>query len=65
MPGGGVVVGILQARHADHIILRDGTQVFLTAKLAARDFAIGASLTVAYTIKKDGRKMADEIWRSS
>ena len=25
----------------------------------------GISLTVAYTIKKDGRKMADDIWRCS
>lgn len=62
---GGVIVGILQHRHADHIILRDGTQVFLPAKLAAGEFVIGSSLTVAYTLKKDGKKMADDIWRSS
>jgi hypothetical protein len=60
---GGVIVGILQERHADHIVLRDGTQVFLTAKQSASDFAIGISLTVAYTVKKDGKKMADNIWR--
>jgi hypothetical protein len=62
---GGVIVGILQERHADHIVLRDGTQVFLTAKQSASDFAIGISLTVAYTVKKDGKKMADNIWRCS
>ncbi|HSE03523.1 MAG TPA: hypothetical protein VLK35_05140 [Methylomirabilota bacterium] len=62
---GGVIVGILQERHADHIILRDGTRVFLTAKQADSQFAIGVSLTVAYTVKKDGRKMADDIWRCS
>jgi hypothetical protein len=62
---GGVIVGILQERYVDRIVLRDGTQVFLTAKLAAADFAIGSSLTVAYTVKKDGRKMADNIWRCS
>ena len=62
---GGVIVGILRERHADHIILRDGTQVFLTAKQSSSQFAIGASLTVAYTLKKDGRKMADNIWRCS
>ncbi|HEX7214927.1 MAG TPA: hypothetical protein VKN16_26780 [Methylomirabilota bacterium] len=62
---GGVIVGILQERYADRIVLRDGTQVFLTAKLAAGEFAIGSSLTVAYTVKKDGRKMADNIWRCS
>lgn len=62
---GGVIVGILRERHADHIILRDGTRVFLTAKQSASEFAIGISLTVAYTLKKDGRKMADNIWRCS
>jgi hypothetical protein len=62
---GGVIVGILRERHADHIIFRDGTRVFLTAKQSATEFAIGISLTVAYTLKKDGRKMAEDIWRSS
>ena len=62
MGPGGVIVGILRERHADHIILRDGTQVFLTGKQAAREFAIGTSLTVAYTLKKDGKKVADNIW---
>ncbi|MGH7384136.1 MAG: hypothetical protein ACREKG_03070 [Candidatus Rokuibacteriota bacterium] len=62
---GGVIVGILQERHADHIVLRDGTLVFLTAKQSASQFALGISLTVAYTVKKDGRKMADNIWRCS
>lgn len=58
-----VIVDILQQRHADRIVFRDGTHVFLTAKLAAGEFVIGSSLTVAYTVKKDGRKMADNIWR--
>ena len=62
---GGVIVGILQERHGDQIILRDGTRVFLTAKQSASDFAIGVTLTIAYTLKKDGRKMADDIWRCS
>jgi hypothetical protein len=62
---GGVIVGILQERHADHIVLRDGTQVFLTAKQATSQFALGISLTVAYTVKKDGKKVADDIWRCS
>jgi hypothetical protein len=62
---GGVIVGILRERHADHIVFRDGTRVFLSAKQSASEFAIGISLTVAYTLKKDGRKIADNIWRSS
>ena len=61
MPGG-VVVGILRERHPDHLVLRDGTKVFLTAKLAAGLFVLGTSLTVSYTIKKDGTKLADSIW---
>jgi len=60
---GGVIVGVLRERHADHIVLRDGTRVFLSAKQTATEFAIGTSLTVAYTVKKGGKKMADDIWR--
>ena len=60
---GGVIVGILRERHPDHIVLRDGTQVFLSAKQSAGEFAIGSSLTVSYTVKKGGKKMADSIWR--
>jgi hypothetical protein len=60
---GGVIVGVLRERHADHIVLRDGTQVFLSAKQSASEFAIGTSLTVAYTVKKGGKKMVDGIWR--
>jgi hypothetical protein len=62
---GGVIIGILRERHADHIILGDGTRVFLNAKQSASDFAIGITLTIAYTLKKDGRKVADDIWRCS
>jgi hypothetical protein len=62
---GGVIVGILRERQADCIVLADGTRIFLSAKEAAREFAIGISLTVAYTLKKDGRKVADDIWRCS
>ena len=60
---GGVIVGVLRERHADHIVLRDGTRVFISVKQAATEFVIGTSLTVAYTVKKGGKKMADDIWR--
>jgi hypothetical protein len=60
---GGVIVGVLRERHADHIVLRDGTRVFLSAKQRATALAIGTSLTVAYTVKRGGKKMADDIWR--
>jgi hypothetical protein len=62
---GGVVVGILQERRADHLLLRDGTRIFITMKQAESDLAVGTSLTIAYTVKKDGRKVADNIWRCS
>jgi hypothetical protein len=65
MAEGGVIVGILRERHPDHIVLRAGTRVFLTGKQITSQFPLGISLTVAYTIKKDGRKMADNIWRCS
>jgi len=60
--GGGVVVGILRVRYPGRVVLRDGTVVFRAAKQAACEFAIGSSLTVSYTIKKDGTKLADGIW---
>jgi hypothetical protein len=60
---GGVIVGILRERHADHLVFRDGTKIFLPAKLASSQFPLGTGLTVAYTVKKDGVKLADNIWR--
>ena len=62
---GGVIVGILQERQVDHLVLRDGTRIFITAKQAASDLAVGISLTIAYIVKKDGWTMADNIWRCS
>ena len=59
---GGVVFGILRERHKDHILLADGTKIFLTDKQTASGINPGTSLTVAYTAKKDGRKVADNIW---
>ena len=35
----------------------------MTAKQSESECAIGARLTVAYTLKKNGKKMADNIWR--
>ena len=59
---GGVIVGVLRERHQDHIVLVDGTKIFLTSKQTAGGISPGASLTVAYTAKRDGRKVADNIW---
>jgi len=60
--GGGVVVGVLRERHQDHIVLDDGTKIFLTDKQTASGIGLGTPLTVAYTAKRDGRKIADNIW---
>ena len=62
---GGVVVGVLRERHKDHIVLDTGVKIFLTAKQDANGISPGTSLTVAYTAKKDGRKVADNIWTGS
>jgi len=59
---GGVMVGILRECHKDHIVLENGTKIFLTDKQNASGLSPGTSVTVAYTAKSDGRKIADNIW---
>jgi hypothetical protein len=59
---GGVIVGTLREQHKDHIVLDNGTKIFLTSKQTAGGLSLGTSLTVAYTAKRDGRKVADSIW---
>ncbi|HEY7434442.1 MAG TPA: hypothetical protein VIE41_04830 [Methylomirabilota bacterium] len=59
---GGVVVGILRELHKDHLVLDNGTKIFLTSKLTGSGLSPGTSLTVAYTAKRDGKKVADNIW---
>ena len=58
-------LGILRERHEDHIVLENGTKIFLTSKQTAGGLSPGTSLTVAYTAKRDGRKVADNIWSGS
>ena len=59
---GGVIVGTLREQHKDHIVLDNGTKIFLTSKQTAGGISLATSLTVAYTAKRDGRKVADNIW---
>jgi hypothetical protein len=59
---GGVMIGILREYHKDHIVLEDGTKIFLTEKQTASGLNPGTSLTVSYTAKSGGRKVADNIW---
>jgi hypothetical protein len=46
-------------------VLDNGTKIFLTSKQTAGGLSPGTSLTVAYTAKRDGRKVADNIWSGS
>ena len=43
-------------------MLDNGTKIFLTSKQTAGGLTPGTSLTIAYTAKRDGRKVADNIW---
>ena len=60
MPGT-AVVGILRERHSDHIVLSNGTAIFLLDGVSADHVAIGRSLTVTCTVR-DGRMLATTIW---
>jgi hypothetical protein len=59
MPGT-AVVGILRERHSDHIVLSNGTAIFLVDGVSADHVPIGRSLTVTCTIR-DGRTLATAI----
>jgi hypothetical protein len=59
MPGS-ALVGILRERHSDHIVLSNGTTIFLLDGVSADHVAIGRSLTVTYTVR-DGRTLATAI----
>lgn len=55
-----VMVGVLLERHADHILLSNGTQIFLRDAVLPDDAELGRSLTVTYTVE-DGKKQANKI----
>jgi hypothetical protein len=59
MPGA-ALVGILRERHPDHIVLSNGTAIFLLDGVSADHVAIGRSLTVTCTVH-DGRTVATAI----
>jgi hypothetical protein len=56
----GVVYGTLLERHADHIVLSGGAQIFLLDEAVRCDFRVGTYLKVTYT-EIDGRKLARGI----
>jgi hypothetical protein len=47
------IVGILQERHPDHIVLSNGTLIFLKARVSANHVAIGRS--------HDGNHLTDGV----
>jgi hypothetical protein len=54
------IVGVLLERHRDHIILANGTQIFLEAGVTANLLPVGATLTILCTAQGD-RKLAHYI----
>ena len=54
------IVGILQERHPDHIVLSNGTLIFLQEGVSANHVAIGRSLTASCTVH-DGKQLTDGI----
>jgi len=59
----GVIYGALLERHADHIVLSGGAQIFLREDAVRCDFRVGTYLKVIYT-EIDGRKLASGISQS-
>jgi hypothetical protein len=55
-----VVVGVLLERYRDHILLSNGTQIFLGDATLPQDAEFGRSLSITYTVE-DGKKQADTI----
>ena len=53
------IVGILQERHPDHIVLSNGTLIFLKAGVSANHVAIGRSLTASMV--HDGKHLTDGV----
>jgi hypothetical protein len=55
-----IVVGILRERHPDHIVLSNGTEIFLLDGVSADHIAIGRSFTAHCTVQ-DGKTLANAI----
>jgi hypothetical protein len=53
------IVGILQERHPDHIVLSNGTLIFLKAGVSANHVAIDRSLTTCTV--HDGKHLTDGV----
>ena len=54
------VVGRLRERHSDHIVLSNGTVMFLLDGVSADHAALGRSLTVSCSVH-DGRTLATAV----
>jgi hypothetical protein len=54
------IVGVLLERHPDHIVLANGTQIFLEEGMTANLLPIGATLTILCTPQAD-KKLAHYI----
>jgi hypothetical protein len=54
------IVGVLLERHPGHIVLSNGTRVFLDEGVSANFIPIGRSVTVSCTVK-GGARLAQAI----
>ena len=54
------IVGVLRERHRDHIVLANGTQIFLDEGVTTNPLPIGATLTILCTPQGD-KKLAHYI----
>lgn len=54
------IVGVLLERHRDHIVLANGTQIFLEEGVTANPLPVGATLTILCTVQGE-RKLAHYI----
>jgi len=54
------IVGVLLERHPDHLLLSNGTKIFLGDAALPEDAEFGRSLAVTYTLE-NGKKQAETI----
>lgn len=62
--GVGVMFAMLEAQHADHLVLSDGSHIRLAEGLILERLGAGVRLTITYTRDRDGAMVAQGIKRS-
>lgn len=62
--GVGVMFAMIEAQHADHIVLSDGSFIRLAAGLILERLGSGTRLTITYTRDGGGAMVAQRLKRS-